>query len=129
MFITKSYCIYYFLLIVRLVDGGSYYGRVEVFHNNVWGTVCDDSWSTYDARVVCRQLGLPYASAVALSGAYYGEGSGEIWLDEVGCSGSESRLEFCDHAGWGRVSEDCFHSEDASVRCLDCKLYSLLTLK
>ena len=101
--------------IVRLVDGStSYEGRVEVYHNGEWGTVCDDGWDFNNAQVVCRQLGFGPA-ITATNRAYYGQGSGQIWLDEVRCVGTELTIEACSHYGWG--SHDCSHYEDAGVQC------------
>jgi deleted-in-malignant-brain-tumors protein 1 len=47
---------------VRLKDGtNEYEGRVEIFYNNEWGTVCDDHWTLTEADIVCRSLGFPGA--------------------------------------------------------------------
>ncbi|EDO44639.1 predicted protein, partial [Nematostella vectensis] len=100
---------------VRLRNGpNSMEGRIEILHNNVWGTICDDNWDDMDATVVCRMLGFAGPSKAA-SGGKYGPGTGQIWLDEVGCSGRESSLLQCRHREWG--SNNCGHSEDAGVVC------------
>ncbi|XP_078463150.1 uncharacterized protein LOC144727887 [Lampetra planeri] len=100
---------------IRLAGGGSScQGRVEVFYGGTWGTVCDDIWNLQHAQVVCRQLGCGSAVA-ALSVAYFGPGSGQIWLDNVQCFGDEPELSSCQHPSWG--FHDCGHQEDASVIC------------
>ena len=112
IYIVHLLSVFTFSYSVRLVGGTSLYeGRVEVYRNGRWQTVCDDSWDIREAQVVCRQLG--YGSAVsALRNAYFGRGSGAQWEVNWYCSGSESSLQSCITR-----SSSCSHSEDASVRC------------
>lgn len=100
---------------VRLVNYGSRCaGRVEIFHNKQWGTVCDDNWDLLDAEVVCRQLDCGRALS-APRGGQFGRGNGIIWMDETNCTGRESTLSACRARPWG--INNCYHGEDAGVVC------------
>ena len=101
--------------VLRLANGNrKSEGRVEIFYNDTWGTVCDHFWDLRDAIVVCRQLG--YSSALTAKGeASFGTGIGKIWLDDVQCLGSESSIDMCLSNEWG--FHYCGHDEDVSVVC------------
>ena len=109
---------------VRLVSGTiSSAGRLEVLHHGIWGTVCDDAPpsqggnsghnTTNMANVVCRMLG--FNSGDVKKNAEFGPGTGQIWLDNVNCSGNEPSLFDCQHRGWG--IDNCDHVEDVGVVC------------
>ena len=93
-------------------------GRVEVFYNGTWGTICDHSWDLQDADVVCRQLGYNGATSAPLAAAF-GQATGQIWLNNVRCFGNEKSISQCSHQGWG--VENCGHSRDAGVVCRQLK--------
>ena len=96
------------------VSNATAIGRLEILYNGVWGTICDDSWDLTDAEVACRQLGYDHALK-ALQGKHVDDGTGQIWLDDVGCYGHENSLSSCAHNGWG--THNCAHCEDAGVEC------------
>ncbi|KAF7251619.1 HHIP-like protein 1 [Varanus komodoensis] len=103
---------------VRIMDGnvkGKDQGRVEIFINGQWGTVCDDLWNSKAAAVVCRQLGYAFVTR-ATKKAEFGEGhSLPILLDDIQCTGHEKNLLECTHADIG--VHNCNHNEDAGVIC------------
>lgn len=99
---------------IQLVNGEkNSSGRVEVFLNGVWGTVCDNQWDEVDALVVCCGLGFNGA-LVPRTNAYFGEGFGHIAFGDVQCFGTETSLTECRHVS----SHDCVHSKDAGVSCI-----------
>ena len=100
---------------IRLVNGPSrQQGRVEVFVNGEWGTVCDDRFGWQDGNVICRMLGYSKSVTTRTRG-YFGHGTGKIWIDQLDCVGDEDSIFECDMNELGE--HDCKHKEDAGVEC------------
>ncbi len=106
----------------RLVNGAvAHEGRLELLHNGAWGTVCDDYWTDVEADVACRAVGYSGGAERSEPGAeqfrraYFGQGTGAIWLDDVNCVGDEASPLMCLHGGVG--VNNCDHREDVGVRC------------
>ena len=92
-----------------------YAGRLEIYVNGEWGTVCDDGWGNNEAIVACKQMGFEGAYDSNWIFSSSGSISQTIWLDDVTCTGSESQLINCNHRGLG--VENCGHIEDIGIRC------------
>jgi hypothetical protein len=107
---------------VRLVSGtNSSNGRLEIYYNGSWGTVCNKGFDNNDAQVVCNQLGLGKSSSVAYDGL---GGSRNMWLESVECSGHEYRLTFCSHSDWGSVT--CLDGHPVKIYCSKFSRYRFM---
>ena len=104
-------------------DGTPCEGRLEVYYDGEWGTVCDDFWTEDDADVACRQLGFVGGSVddwERFRNSYFPPGSGdqEIVLDDMFCTGRESVLLECPSRHASPGISNCKHFEDVGLRCI-----------
>ena len=114
---------------LRLVDGtltdaggNLCEGRLEIYYDGAWGTICDDYWNGQEADVACRALGFVASveDADRYRTAYFGPGSEgqEIVLDDLNCRGDESGLLECPSNHPAPRVHNCKHKEDVGLRCL-----------
>ena len=95
--------------------------RLDIFHDGEFGSICDDSVQQATAVIACRQLGFATEGArVQVGGQGYGAtgttpGTGQIWLDELRCTGEEETIADCPHNPWG--NHNCIHAEDLGLCC------------
>ncbi|KXZ52997.1 hypothetical protein GPECTOR_8g367 [Gonium pectorale] len=115
---------------LRLVGGPvAWIGRLEIFNEGAWGTICRVSsapWRTdfkiRQARVACRQLGYRggriYGTLLTGSGRYRQPDKQPTWLRDIECSGSEARLDACAMpAGFDENSCGGSHDSDVVIAC------------
>ena len=77
------------------------------------GTVCSDRFDNREALVICKMFGHQYG--IARSSAYFGRGTGRIFMDDLNCKGDETSILDCPYSSWGR--HNCGHHQDAGVEC------------
>ena len=101
-------------------------GRLEVFHNGEWGTVCDDRLDNrrnIAPQKACQFMGYATGQLIPRGTVSLAPDSQPIWLDDVRCfAGSNhwtgapaEKLHHCYHAGWGL--NNCTHDEDVHLSC------------
>ncbi|CAH1239245.1 MALRD1 [Branchiostoma lanceolatum] len=92
-------------------------GRVEIYYNHRWGTICNIGWTQTSADVVCAQLG--YRTSVWTDNRYPAPDATPILLDDVTCdSTNKSKITECRTKPWENWSPRCNHARDVSVRCV-----------
>ena len=111
---------------LRLRGGATHNeGRLEIFHDNEWGTICDDFFGRRDAKVACKQMDYTGAEAYLTDVAVAPDR--RFWLDDVNCVGNEAKLTECFYNSnvrnsssrtspqWGIAN--CIPAEQVGVRC------------
>ncbi|XP_072013960.1 uncharacterized protein [Amphiura filiformis] len=110
---------------IRLI-GSPHHGLLEVYHDNQWGSVCDNGWNDIASYVACRQLG--YLGAVAFKSSNImtdtkgdadhskiARPAGRVLLSDVSCRGTETGLHQCQHGPFHQ--HDCLYTDSVELTC------------
>ena len=101
---------------LRLYGGGTSFGTLQIYHNGIWKSICDNGWGREESTVACRQLGFTkYLSYRSRKTNYNG-----YWLDNVVCAGNEKKITNCQNNGWG--NHNCGSSEGIFLTCYQSKI-------
>ena len=99
-------------------------GRLEVWRNNMWGSVCNEHFTIEAANVVCRQLGFDQALDYT-PGGYFGQSTGLIHMSNVSCTGNEAAITDCTFS----ATHSCDHSQDVGIYCQGiARCFALLSI-
>ena len=103
----------YIITLARLRGGMSQLeGRLEIYYQGVWRSVCTQHWTLKEAHVACRMMG--YHSAL-YSNTIYGSFDKQVGVKDLRCSGSEKDLVGCWNNGWS--VQDCQDKKYAILTC------------
>ena len=105
---------------IRLVEGSSLEGAVEISYNGTWSGICSQGWDDVDAAVACRHLGLVGGTAFSVRRA-----NASARMTHVRCGGVEARLTACQSVG---PPQECLDEDFAAVRCLPTSTTSTATM-
>jgi hypothetical protein len=101
---------------LQLFGGNTDSGRLGIYYDGKWGTLCSHKWTLGEATVACRQLGFDKAFQAMLMPGYV-DSEGTAWLSKVRCAGNESTLAECQSTGWNS-GNGCAKQDSVGVSCL-----------
>uniref|UniRef100_A0A1B0DIV0 SRCR domain-containing protein n=1 Tax=Phlebotomus papatasi TaxID=29031 RepID=A0A1B0DIV0_PHLPP len=110
---------------VRLLGGvDEHEGRLQVYVDGRWGTVCDYGWNIINSALVCHQLGLalnPYDWRLQRSEVPGAGTTEDIVLSHVRCTEHDIDITQCrsERADRGEFENSCTHEYDVGIRCYE----------